>query len=68
MNYIGDADELNLELAKSLSEPGIEVFNEKDDYFNDLCKDYSNVNKIDIIINDRRNDIYKNATFCQKRC
>ena len=68
MNYIGDADELNLELAKSLSEEGIDVFNAKDDYFNDLCKDYSNVNKIDIIINDRRNDIYKNATFCQKGC
>ena len=68
MNYIGDADELNLELAKSLSEQGIDVFNAKDDYFNDLCKDYSNVNKIDIIINDRRNDIYKNSTFCQKGC
>ena len=68
MKYIGDEGELNIETAKSLAEQGIDIFNAKDDFFNNLCKDYSDVNKKDIIINDRRNDIYQNATFCQKGC
>ena len=69
MKYIGDVENiLDLESAKSLAEQGIDIFNAKDDFFNNLCKDYSDVNKKDIIINDRRNDIYQNATFCQKGC
>ena len=68
MSYIGDAEELDIESAKSLSEQGIDVFNANDDFFNDICHDYSNTDGKDIIINDRRNDIYQNATFCQKGC
>ena len=69
MKYIDDAEEfLNLNSAKSFSKQGIDVFNPKDDFFNDICKDFSNTNGKDIIINDRRKDIYQNATFCQNGC
>ena len=42
-------DELNIESAKSLSNQGIDVFNPKDDFFNDLCHKYDNPDGKDVI-------------------
>ena len=66
IKYIGDVKELNIDSAMSFSEQGIDVFNANDDFFNDICTDFDNIDGKDIIINDRRNDIYQNAKFCQK--
>ena len=52
----------------TLSEQGIDVFNARDEFFNDICYPYDNPDGMDIIINDRRSDIYQNATFCQDGC
>ena len=69
MKYIGDVvDELDINSAMSLSKQGIDIFNANDSFFNDLCHKYDNVDGKDIIINDRRKDIYKNVTFCQDGC
>ena len=68
MKYIGDVKELNLDSAKSLSEQGIDIFNAKDEFFNDICHPYDCPDGKDIILNDRRKDIYQNATFCENGC
>ena len=68
MKYIGDVKELNIQSAISLSEQGIDVFNAEDAFFNDICHPYDNLDGKDIILNDRRTDIYQNATFCQNGC
>ena len=68
LRYIGDVNELNLDLAKNLSDQGIDIFNTQDKFFNDLCYEYNNPNGLDIIIDDRRNDFYQNASFCQIGC
>ena len=68
MKYIGDIDAKIIESAKKFASQGIDIFNPKDKFFNDLCYYYDNKDGIDIIINDRRNDIYKNITFCQDGC
>ena len=68
MKYIGDVEQLDIDSAKSLSSQGIDVFNANDDFFNDICHKYDNSDGKDIILNDRRNDIYQNATFCQDGC
>ena len=68
MKYIGDVTELNIESAKSLSTQGIDVFNAEDDFFNDICHPFDNSNGTDIILKDRRNDIYQNVSFCQNGC
>ena len=68
MKYIGDVKELDIESAKGLADQGIDVFNAKDGFFNDLCQNYENNEGKDIILEDRRKDIYQNATFCQKGC
>ena len=67
MNIEG-VEELNIETSKKYSEQGIDVFNPTDNFFNDLCHKYDNIDEIDIIIDDRRSDIYQNATFCQSGC
>ena len=69
MKYIGDVvEELNIQSAIDLAHQGIDVFNTKDKFFNDLCYYYDNQDGKDITINDRRKDIYKNVTFCEDGC
>ena len=68
MKYIGDAEKLDIDSAQTLSEQGIDVFNAADDFFNDICHQPDNSNGKDIILKDRRNDIYQNASFCQDGC
>ena len=46
---------------------GIDVFNIKDDFFNDICYPYSE-NNSDIILKDRISDIYQNYSFCENNC
>ena len=68
IKYIGDVEEIDLDSAKVLSDKGIDVFNAKDKFFNDICHPFDNPYEKDIILNDRRNDIYQNVTFCQEGC
>ena len=66
--YIGDVEEIDIDSAKTLSNQGVDVFNIEDDFFNDICHQYNSSENKDIILNDRRNDIYKNVSFCQNGC
>ena len=69
MKYIGDiGDQLDMDSAESLSNQGIDVFNANDDFFNDICHRYENSDRKDIILTDRRNEIYQDASFCQDGC
>ena len=69
MKYIGDLKkELNIESAISFADSGIDVFNASDDFFNNICHEYNNKDGKDIIIDDRRTDIYKNVSFCEQGC
>ena len=61
LQFIKDVNELNIQEAIKLADKGIDVFNASDDYFNDIC--HENIDGKDIIIKDRRNDIYKNVSF-----
>ena len=66
--YIGDVEEIDIDSAKSLSNQGIDLFNPSDKFFNDLCHNYDISEGKDIILTDRRNDIYQNVSFCQYGC
>ena len=59
---------LNLDKIKNFENQGIDVFNSSDKFFNDICHPYNSENDIDIIIKDRRNDIYKDVNFCRIGC
>ena len=69
MKYINDiVDEKDIIYAKNYYTEGIDVFNAKHNFFNDICFYYDNNAEKDIILNDRRNEMYKYAAFCQHGC
>ena len=68
MKYIGDEEGIDIETAMEFSEQGIDVFNAKDSFFNDICHPFNSKDGTDIVLSDRRDDIFQNATFCQDGC
>ena len=46
------------------AEIGVDIYNAKDDFFNDICFAYSTENDTDVILRDRRKDIFANVSFC----
>ena len=66
MKYIGDNNEININTAEDFAEKGVDVFNASDEFFNDKCKYYDH--DVDIIIKDRREDIFQNVNFCGDKC
>ena len=60
---------LNLEQIASFKDQGIDIFNLKHDFFNDICYSYSDGNSSsDMILNDRVADIYQNFSICGEEC
>ena len=58
-------------LVQSLNESGYNIFDENDSFYNDFCATYTTLNGTDIILPDRRKDIFSltlNYSFCQKDC
>ena len=68
LKYLGDVEELNINSAKNYADIGIDIFNASSDYFNNICFQYKNDDGKDIVVNDRRKDIYQNVSFCQDGC
>ena len=65
---IEDIEEINFEQAKLLSLNDIDVFNASDPFFNEYCYPYVYNKSSDVILNDRRNYLYQNVTFCENEC
>ena len=60
-------DKVDISVPVKIDEDKIYKYNISDDYYNDICS--ISDSKIDIIINDRRNDFYKNnMSVCEKDC
>ena len=55
-------------LVKSLSGSGYNIFNENDSFYQDICATYTSVNGTDILLSDRKKDIYQNQSMCQIGC
>ena len=66
--------ELNSNIKKlynSLNESGYNLFNERDSFYDDLCTTYTSFNETDILLSDRKKDIYtegQSQPICQKGC
>ena len=58
-------------LAKSLDNSGYNLFNEKDSFYNDICATYTSKSGTDMLLSDRKTDIYastQNQIMCQTGC
>ena len=58
---------LDFEKIKNFQNKGIDIFNLKDDFFNDICYPYfDEITDSDMILKDRASDIYLNYSICGK--
>ena len=54
-------DETLDSLAKSLSDSGYNLFNENESFYNDICSTYTNEDGTDMLLSDRKSDIYSST-------
>ena len=58
-------------MVNSISESGYNIFNENDSFYNDICATYTSENGTDMLLSDRKKDIYtvsQNQSLCQSGC
>ena len=58
-------------IYNSLYDSGYNLFDGNDSFYQDICADYTTINGTDIILSDRKNDLYtatQNTTICQTGC
>jgi len=67
MKSIGDLEDVDFETAKKMADQGVDVFNVNDTFFNDICHPFKSESG-DIILKDRRDDLFQNVTFCGEGC
>ena len=59
------------DIYNSLSESGYNLFDGEDSFYQDICTTYTTPNGTDILLSDRKKDIYSstsNVTLCQTGC
>ena len=71
INVPVNIDEKTESLYNSLSQSGYNLFDSNDSFYNDICTPYTTEYGTDILLNDRKENIYKsngNITLCQIGC
>ena len=64
-----DLSSLDLENILKFADLGVDVFNIKDEFFNDICRPYSDSDaNSDMVLSDRVSDIYQNFSVCGDGC
>lgn len=66
VKYVSLPDSLTIspEVLIKMQEMGVNVFDPKDPFFNDICFSYSADNGTDMTLKDRRNYIFQNISVC----
>ena len=64
---IANSTSLNISSIQKFANLGVDIFNIKDKFFNDICQPYSEGDS-DLILKDRVNDIYQNYSICDSNC
>ena len=64
-------DENSIMLYENLKQYGYNIFDSGDNFYNDICSTYTTVNGTDMLLEDRKKDIFStsgNHTMCQEGC
>ena len=67
INYQLNTSKVNMTKVVYFADIGIDIFNIKDKFFNELCYSYSEGDS-DMVLNDRVKDIYQNYSVCEDDC
>ena len=63
-----DENDKDYPLQISLTQQGINIFDEDHDFFNDICFEFNNPLSRDIALQDRQKDIFPQAELCDDGC
>ena len=66
-----EIDEDKLKLISNLKDNGYDIFNIRDQFYNDICHTYTSLNGVDMPLSSRKNLIYdpmKDIYLCQSGC
>ena len=61
-------ESIDYKTLKEFYNKGIALYNASDDFFNDLCFSFYDLDNNDVLISDRRNDYFLNYSFCDEHC
>ena len=64
-------DDNSIMLYESLLQSGYNIFDSSDDFYNDICATYTTTNGTDMLIEDRKKNMYSttgNINMCQSGC
>ena len=59
---------IDFELAKQFMEKEIDIFNEDDEFFKDICVNFTSEKGTDVTLQDRKTLYYQNISLCDKHC
>ena len=60
---------IDIDMPVNINENELFKYNPTDEYYNDICYQYTTENNTDIILKDRRNEfINDNLSLCEKQC
>lgn len=65
---IVENENLNLNLAKNLSEKNIDIYNSSHPFFNDICFTFKSQYNTDVTLQDRQKEYFVNTSFCDEGC
>ena len=63
-----DEKDKDYDLQINLAKQGINIFDEDDDFFNDICFEFDNPLSRDIPLKDRQKDVFPQAELCDDGC
>jgi len=66
--YVGNLIYINFDESKWFYDKGINVFNESDSFFNDICYPFETKYGSDVTLEDRRNNYFQDVNFCGENC
>ena len=68
VKYVGNLNFINFNESKWFYEKGINVFDESDPFFNDICYPFKTKDGSDVSLKDRRNKFFQDFNFCGDNC
>ena len=59
---------INYSLAKNFSKYSINIYDENDEFFNNICFPFNYEKRSDVILKDRRKNFFLNISLCEDGC
>ena len=67
LNLLNNAD-IDISIITSLTDQNINIFNQSDEFYTDICYHFDSPSENDVALKDRLQEYYPNITLCEEGC